>query len=87
MQKKLSFIAVAAILGLSACDSGSDLERAMVVAAMRMEREMEWVFMLFRECADVLEDGFELFGGVAIVKLGKRSLAIGGVGGHDRPGP
>ena len=34
MQKKLSFIAVAAILGLSACDSGSDLERAIVGAAI-----------------------------------------------------
>ena len=34
MQKKLSLIAIAAILGLSACDRGSDLERALVGAAI-----------------------------------------------------
>ena len=30
MQKKLSFALIAAILGLSACSQGSDLERAAV---------------------------------------------------------
>ena len=34
MQKKLSFIAIAAILGLAACDSGSDLERAIIGGAI-----------------------------------------------------
>lgn len=34
MQKKLSFIAILAVFGLSACNSGSDLERALVGAAI-----------------------------------------------------
>lgn len=33
MQKNLSFLAVAAIFGLSACSQGTDLERAMVGGA------------------------------------------------------
>lgn len=32
MQKTLPFIAVAAILGLSACSQGTDLERALIGA-------------------------------------------------------
>ena len=32
MQKNLTFLAIAAILGLSACDQGSDLERAIIGA-------------------------------------------------------
>ena len=32
MQKQLSFLAVAAILGLSACSQGTDLERALIGA-------------------------------------------------------
>jgi len=33
MQKNLSFIAIATILGLSACSQGTDIERAMVGGA------------------------------------------------------
>ncbi|MEM9425844.1 MAG: hypothetical protein AAGA06_03995 [Pseudomonadota bacterium] len=32
MQKKISFLAVAAMLGLTACSEGTDLERALVGA-------------------------------------------------------
>ncbi len=34
MQKKLSFLAAAAVLGLAGCNSGSDIERAIVGAAI-----------------------------------------------------
>ncbi|MDD9921398.1 MAG: hypothetical protein OXQ92_03820 [Boseongicola sp.] len=34
MQKKLSFLAIAALLGVTACNEGSDLERAIVGAAI-----------------------------------------------------
>jgi len=53
MQKKLSFIAISAFLGLAACDSGSDIERALIGAAIG--------------CAagEILEDG-ECISGAAI---------------------
>ncbi len=34
MQKKLPFLFIAAMLGLSACNEGSDLERAILGAAI-----------------------------------------------------
>lgn len=34
MQKKLTLAAIIAVLGLSACNEGSDIERAMVGAAI-----------------------------------------------------
>ena len=32
MQKKISFLALAALIGLAACSQGSDLERALIGA-------------------------------------------------------